>query len=569
MKYLNLKQGTPAWHTHRAQHLNASDAPVMMGFSPYKTRTQLLNDFHTGLTKEVGAFQQQIFDDGHRFEKQARAIAEGIIGDDLYPVVGTEGKFSASFDGLTLDEEQAWEHKTLNQALEDAFNEIETVAPEYRDSEAGRLLPLVYRAQLEHQCLVSKNTKRVLFLASKWEGEELVAERHCWYYPDAGLREKILLGWSQFEEDLKNFKPLPVADEVMPEPIEALPALFVEVVGEVRRTNLVVWKDVMESRIAAINTDLKTDQDFATAGLMVKFLDAGERRLEEVKAAALSQTSTIEELFNTVNKLKADMATKRIFLEKLVTKRKVEIRTEIVQEGQKDYAAHAQALNKQLGAKFIHESVHDLDTVTKGLRSFDSARNGVSTRIASHTIEATAQAAMVQANLDLLKQHQDHEFLFPDVATIALKKTDDFAALVKVRIADHKAAEEKREAEAKEQREAEAALVATAQPDVANLITEKLEPVVVDQPEFVEMATTNGTVISMSRGSPVVTTAPTLKLGEIGTRLGFQLSADFLRQIGFEAVKERGACLYQEADFPLMCMRLMSHIQGVLAKKAA
>jgi fido (protein-threonine AMPylation protein) len=49
----------------------------------------------------------------------------------------------------------------------------------------------------------------------------------------------------------------------------------------------------------------------------------------------------------------------------------------------------------------------------------------------------------------------------------------------------------------------------------------------------------------------------------IGARLGFNLSADFLKNLGFEAAKVKAACLYQEADFPLICMRLVSHIQQV------
>jgi len=41
MKTLNLKQGTKEWHEHRNKHFNASDAPAMMGASPYKTRNRI------------------------------------------------------------------------------------------------------------------------------------------------------------------------------------------------------------------------------------------------------------------------------------------------------------------------------------------------------------------------------------------------------------------------------------------------------------------------------------------------------------------------------------------------
>ena len=83
MKTVNLVQGTPEWHAHRAQHLNASDAPAMMGCSPYKTRAQLIREVTTGITPEVDAATQRRFDDGHRFEELARPLAEAIIGEEL------------------------------------------------------------------------------------------------------------------------------------------------------------------------------------------------------------------------------------------------------------------------------------------------------------------------------------------------------------------------------------------------------------------------------------------------------------------------------------------------------
>ena len=101
MKTHNLTQGSPEWLAYRATHFNASDAPAMLGCSPHKTRTELMHEMHTGLTPEVDAATQRIFDDGHRFEALARPLAEAIIGEELYPVVGSLGKLSASFDFLS------------------------------------------------------------------------------------------------------------------------------------------------------------------------------------------------------------------------------------------------------------------------------------------------------------------------------------------------------------------------------------------------------------------------------------------------------------------------------------
>ncbi len=48
MKTVDLQQGTREWHAHRAQHFNASDAPAMLGVSPYKSRAQLIRELATG-----------------------------------------------------------------------------------------------------------------------------------------------------------------------------------------------------------------------------------------------------------------------------------------------------------------------------------------------------------------------------------------------------------------------------------------------------------------------------------------------------------------------------------------
>ena len=66
------------------------------------------------------------------------------------------------------------------------------------------------------------------------------------------------------------------------------------------------------------------------------------------------------------------------------------------------------------------------------------------------------------------------------------------------------------------------------------------------------------------------TGTPTLKLGAIADRLGFVLTADFLKGLGFEpAATDRASKLYHEADFALILAALVRHIEGVQSKAAA
>jgi hypothetical protein len=65
-------------------------------------------------------------------------------------------------------------------------------------------------------------------------------------------------------------------------------------------------------------------------------------------------------------------------------------------------------------------------------------------------------------------------------------------------------------------------------------------------------------------------TPPTLRLGQIGERLGFTVTADFVLSLGFApAATDKAAKLYHDADFPRICAALRRHIDEVQAKYAA
>lgn len=263
MKIHNLIQGSPEWLAYRAQNFNASDAPAMMGCSPYKTRAELLREVHTGRPADVDVATQKRFDAGHRAEALARPLAEEIIGEELYPVTGSAGRLSASFDGLTMDETQGFEHKALNADLRAAFAII--FAADYT-TDSCRALPIYHRVQMEQQLHVS-GAERVLFMASEWGADgNLIEERHCWYYPDDELRANILRGWEQFERDLAAYV-LPESAPAAPvgQAPEMLPALRIEITGAVTASNLAEFKASALGAIRAVNRDLQTDQHFADA----------------------------------------------------------------------------------------------------------------------------------------------------------------------------------------------------------------------------------------------------------------------------------------------------------------
>lgn len=441
-----LIQGSTEWHAHRAAHFNASDAPAMMGVSSYKTRSALLRELASGVTPEVDTATQRRFDEGHRFEALARPLAEKIIGEDLYPVVGSDDRLSASFDGLTLLEDVAYEHKSLNETLRDAM----------RPDMPGSELPIEYQVQMEQQCMVS-GAKKVLFMASAWNGDTLIEERHCWYTPDQELASQIRRGWAQFEKDLAAYVPPEPEAVAAGRAPETLPALHIEVTGMVTASNLVAFKDHALAVFAGINRELTTDQDFADAEKTVKWCADVESRLTAAKQHALSQTESIDALFRAIDAVSAEARSVRLELDKLVTKRKVEVREEIIRRARAAYDAHVEAAKADTGGPWILLSPPDFAGAAKGKRSLASLQDAVDTVLASAKIAADASARAIRANLAVIAQEgEGFAFLFADKLALIGKPIDDLRVLVKARITEHKAAEDRRlEAERERIREDE------------------------------------------------------------------------------------------------------------------
>lgn len=444
MQQLKLKQGSPEWHAHRRNFRNASDAPAMMGCSPYKTRDQLLHEVYTGLSAEVSDGQQQRFDDGHRAEALCRPLAEKIIGERLYPVVGVEGRLSASFDGLTMTRKVNYEHKSLNKELRAIMVEGAT----------GADLQLFYRVQLEQQHMVSKAEKS-LFMASKWAAEELLESRHVWYTPDPELAKQIDAGWDQFEIDLAAYQPTEASQPAAAAaPVLDLMAVNIRVEGSIALIdNLGAFGQQLEQYIGGINLKPETDLDFANLDSAVKTLKRAEDALEAGKKHALSQTESIELMVRTVDNLKKMCSTNRLMAAKLFDTEKLARKTKLVLDGKDAAAKHINDLNTAIGKPYMPLIQYDFAAVIAGLKSVDSMKSAINTELARVKIEANSVAEKIRANIATLQQRAcDHKFLFSaDIATLVLKPPEDLDSTITARIAEHDRSENERREKEREQ----------------------------------------------------------------------------------------------------------------------
>lgn len=605
MELHSLSQGSKEWHTHRLTHFNASDAPAMMGCSSYKTRSQLLHEMHTGMVPEVDAATQRRFDDGHRFEALARPLAEEIIGDDLYPVVGSlsipglNRKVSASFDGLTLDRKIDSEHKSLNSELREAI----------KDDACGYLLPLQYRVQMEQQLLVS-GAEKCLFMASKWNRDELIEERHTWYFADFELRQRIIDGWAQFEKDLDTYVPTVTEVKAVAKVTSSLPVVLdMRVEGKLVACNIEQYKPAALAYISNINTELTTDQHFADADADAKFCRDSADKLELSIEQAMGQMGDINVAINTVREIAAAFDAKGLALEKLVKSEKDARKLAIVSEAAAELVTHIKALNQRLGAAIMPTIASEFQGVVRGLKSIDSMRDKVATELARCKIEANATADRIGVNLKAIELASNYQFLFADASTLALKDHEFVAMTIKNRVADHQtkeatrleaertriAEEENKKAQARADAEiAEAARQAEAtrqaEQEAAQLAADA--QAVIDKaklPELVSVRLAESSLFSATT-APVLSekviadrnanafidqieakqTPPTLKLGVIQSRLSpVSIDAAGLVKLGFHPTQVGASKLYQESDFDRICTALILHItevrQGVAA----
>ncbi len=460
MKIHNVAQGSAEWLALRAQFRTASEAPVMMGASKYQTRTDLLAAKKTGVTPDVTPSQQFIFDKGHATEALARPLAEALIGEELYPIVATEGNLLASMDGATMLGETLFEHKLWNESV-------------VAQVKAGDLAPHYYW-QLEQQLLVS-GAERVIFVCSDGTPENFV---HMEYRPVAGRAAQLVEGWKQFEADLANFEMADAPSIVVGKAPDELPALRIELTGMVTASNLKVFEDSALAVIDSVKTTLSTDQDFADAKKAVKWCGDVEEAVAVAKKQALSQTQSIDELFSSLDRISAHARETRLKVDKLVKAQELLVKTNIKQKAELALADHIAAINKTLGKVTLPHVVSDFAGAMKNKRTIASLQDAVDTELARAKIDASQAADSIRLNLTSLAELAvDHAFLFSDVQQLVTKANDDLVTLIKFRISEHQKAEQEKADAKRIAEEQEAQRLAAIKPEAVGEKVAAPEPV--------------------------------------------------------------------------------------------
>lgn len=565
MKIVDFPQGSPEWLAHRRTTRNASEAPIIMGASPYVTRAELIRQRATGVEREIDAATQFVFDRGHEVEPKLRALAEAYTGEDFYPITATsdDGYLSASFDGVTLDETALLEAKQSN-------------AEKMRLARAGALPP-ADAWQVVQQFAVCETATRCLYVIGDGTEEGsviLTVHRH----EIADFIPQLLAGWAQFDADVADYVPdVEVLPPAAGAPVEGFGVLTLRVEGKVIASNLDGFRAGAEAFLARLPKpeNLQTDQDFADADTAVKACTEAESRIKAAKDAAMAQMSDVETVMRTADSVCETIRQARLALERVVKVQKETVKQQIVSKGVDAVRAHFDSINATLGAHAFQPAQSltlDLGAAIKGKRTLSSMRDAIDSAVAREKIEASQRAERVRACIAIIEQHAEHQHLFADAVQLcATKQPDDLRNLVAARVAEHQKREADRiDAERERIRKEEAdrlereqrARDAQAERD---RVAAEAKPA--PTPEPAQPAPAPVVVQQAANTQPAVqATGARIALGDICARIApLTITAAGLAQLGFQPVAtERSSKLYNASDFRRIC----SALRGVLDQAA-
>ncbi len=178
MTILKLVQGSQEWLEHRRKYRNASETPAVMGLSPWMTPYQLWLERTGRQSRPVTSAMTR----GLELEPAARAAYEKLTGLVMEPLVLTEGEYSASLDGITLEGDLILEVKCPVRGRD---------SPLWQAVEAKEL-PEHYQLQVQHQLMVAGAALAHVYV---FDGERgvLVEQK-----PQAERWEAIRRGWDTF-----------------------------------------------------------------------------------------------------------------------------------------------------------------------------------------------------------------------------------------------------------------------------------------------------------------------------------------------------------------------------------
>ena len=358
------------------------------------------------------------------------------MDEEVYPATITnevEGlKLLASMDGLTMIGDRGWECKMWNA--------------EFAEMVSNGIVPDTHWPQLEHQTIVS-GVEKILFTVT--DGTEEKREQ-VWYESQPERRKQVLNGWKQFKEDLEAYVPTEKVEKVEAEPVRDLPAINYKMNGLALESNLEAYKQAATDLVALSEKALESDQDFADAEARQKVFTKAEKDIKDACDRVMGEIDSIDTFVKDMRFISEQIRQARLAEGKQIKARKEELRKEILDKANNSINGALLEAERKVEARLPALDV-DVFGAMKGKRTIESIQDAADTEVAQSKIQITEFVEVAQANMLVIADNREFDFLFNDWAQIAFKPTEDFKTLVTARVATYQA-EQKAKEEAERER---------------------------------------------------------------------------------------------------------------------
>jgi hypothetical protein len=222
--------------------------------------------------------------------------------------------------------------------------------------------------------------------------------------------------------------------------------LAIEAKGEVISSNFPAFAGMVRARLGEINRELATDEDFDQADSDAKAIANAEAALKEAKEKALADAEQLHHLFEQIDGLSGDLAKARLDLTKQITKRKEEVKAELVDEALAGFDIDP-AMARREFTKAIAEAM-------KGKRTVETMRQAATVyvtirRATIHKSRAAIESFEAAHGAELTMDKRELELKTPDSVDAELrrrfeaKKAAEEAARLRAEVAAAKAEADK------------------------------------------------------------------------------------------------------------------------------
>ncbi len=184
---LNIESYSKEWYEIRKNKIGASDAPIIMGVSPFTTPYQLWQQ-KLGISEPIA--MNKAMERGHVLEEEAREQVEKLTGKKFPPKVVFHPEYPwmmATLDGLEIEEE--------------TFLEIKCPGKKDHDIAKEGKIPEKYFPQLQHQFAVTGLEKAIYYSFDGEDGIYIEIKRDDKYIKSL-IKEEIA-----FLNKIKDFSP--------------------------------------------------------------------------------------------------------------------------------------------------------------------------------------------------------------------------------------------------------------------------------------------------------------------------------------------------------------------------